>query len=156
MRSRIDFCFEMNGLRRVEAGKAAAGRTLRNSTLLPGEYSSTCSKGGQGAGGSFDASGYNTGMVIHTFAFRWKAGVREEEKLRAIAAIRGLQGKIPGLLETWVGVNFSPRSQGYELGGTMKFADRAALEAYGGHPVHQELLQWLMPLIDPVEVDFEA
>ena len=95
-------------------------------------------------------------MVVHTFAFRWKAGVREDQKLRAMAEIRGLQGKIPGLLETWVGVNFSPRSQGYELGGTMKFADRAALEAYGGHPVHQELLQWLMPLIDPVEVDFEA
>ncbi len=80
-------------------------------------------------------------MIVHTFAFRWKTGVREDQKLRAIAAIRGLQGQIPGLLETSVGVNFSPRSQ---------------LDAYGGHPVHQELLQWLMPLIDPVEVDFEA
>jgi hypothetical protein len=100
--------------------------------------------------------GYNTYMVVHTFAFRWKAGVREDQKLRAIAAIRGLQGKIPGLLETSVGVNFSPRSQGYELGGVMKFADRPALDAYGGHPIHQELLQWLMPLIDPIEVDFEA
>ena len=95
-------------------------------------------------------------MIIHTFAFRWKAGVREGQKLRAIAAIRGLQGQIPGLLETSVGVNFSPRSQGYELGGAMKFADRPALEAYGRHPVHQELLQWLMPMIDPIEVDFEA
>jgi hypothetical protein len=100
--------------------------------------------------------GYNACMIIHTFAFRWKTGVREDQKLRAIAAIRGLQGQIPGLLETSVGVNFSPRSQGYELGGLMKFADRSALDAYGGHPVHQELLQWLMPLIDPVEVDFEA
>ena len=95
-------------------------------------------------------------MVIHTFAFRWKAGVREDQKLRAMAEIRGLLGKIPGLLETLVGVNFSPRSQGYELGGVMKFDNRAALEAYGGHPVHRALLQWLMPLIDPVEVDFEA
>jgi Stress responsive A/B Barrel Domain len=100
--------------------------------------------------------GYNAGMIIHTFAFRWKAGVREEQKLRAIAEIGRLQGQIPGLLETSVGVNFSPRSQGYELGGVMKFADRSALEAYGGHPVHQKLLQWLMPLIDPIEVDFEA
>jgi hypothetical protein len=53
-------------------------------------------------------------------------------------------------------VNFSPRSQGYELGGVMKFANRTALEAYSSHPAHQELLAWLMPLIDPVEVDFEA
>jgi Stress responsive A/B Barrel Domain len=95
-------------------------------------------------------------MVIHTFAFRWKPGVTEEQKQRVIAAIKNLQGKIPGLEETWVGVNFSPRSQGYALGGVMKFASRTALEAYGGHPAHQELLAWLMPLIDPVEVDFES
>ena len=100
--------------------------------------------------------GYNAGIVVHTFAFRWKPGVREDQKVRALAEIRGLQGKIPGLLETWVGVNVSPRSQGYELGGVMKFADRSALDAYGTHPVHQKLLQWLMPLIDPLEVDFEA
>jgi hypothetical protein len=100
--------------------------------------------------------GYNACMVVHTFAFRWKTGVRDDQKLRAIAEIRRLQGQIPGLLETWVGVNFSPRSQEYALGGAMKFADRSALESYGGHPIHQELLRWLMPLIDPIEVDFEA
>jgi hypothetical protein len=95
-------------------------------------------------------------MVIHTFAFRWKPGITEELRQRVVDAIRGLQGRIPGLMETWVGVNFSPRSQGYELGGVMQFADRAALEAYGGHPAHQELLGWLRPLIEAVEVDFEA
>jgi Stress responsive A/B Barrel Domain len=95
-------------------------------------------------------------MVIHTFAFRWKPGVTPDQKQRVIVAIRGLQGQIPGLLETWVGQNISPRSQGYELGGVMKFNDRATFEAYNSHPVHQELLSWLLPLIDPVEVDFEC
>jgi len=95
-------------------------------------------------------------MVIHTFAFRWKPGVTQEQKLRVQSEIRALQGQIPGLLETWVGANFSPRSQGYALGGVMKFADRAALEAYGPSPAHQKLLAWLMPLIEPVEVDFEV
>ncbi len=102
------------------------------------------------------AVGYHTGMVVHTFAFRWKAGVREDQKVRALAEIRGLQGQIPGLLETWVGVNVSSRSQGYELGGVMKFSDRSALDTYGAHPIHQRLLQWLMPLIDALEIDFEA
>jgi hypothetical protein len=97
-----------------------------------------------------------TGMVIHTFAFRWKSGVTEEQKLRARTEIRALQGQIPGLLETYVGVNFSPRGQGYELGGVMKFADRAALEAYERCPVHQKLLEWLVLLIEPMEVDFEV
>jgi hypothetical protein len=95
-------------------------------------------------------------MVIHIFAFRWKPGVSDEQRQRVIAAIRNLKGRIPGLEETWVGTNFSPRSLGYELGGVMKFADPAALESYSGHPAHQELLTWLMPLIEPLEVDFET
>ncbi len=93
-------------------------------------------------------------MYIHTFAFRWKPGVSEEQKLHARVEIRNLQGQIPGLLETWVGVNISPRSQGYELGGVMKFTDKAALLAYPTQPAHLKLISWLMPLIDPIEVDF--
>jgi Stress responsive A/B Barrel Domain len=62
----------------------------------------------------------------------------------------------PRILETNVGVNFSPRSLGYEFAGVMKFADRAAMDAYNTHPVHLELLSWLIPLIEPIEVDFEA
>jgi hypothetical protein len=95
-------------------------------------------------------------MYIHMFAFRWKQGVTEEQKERVMAEIRGLQGKIPGLLETAVGVNISPRGQGYELGGVMKFANKASLDGYGPHSVHQKLVGWLMPLIEPVEVDFEV
>ena len=37
----------------------------------------------------------------------------------------------------------------------MKFADQAALDAYGPHPIHQQLLSWLIPLIEPIEVDFD-
>ena len=93
-------------------------------------------------------------MYIHMFAFRWKPGVTEVQKTRVRIEIRNLQGQIPGLLETWVGTNISPRSLGYELGGVMKFADEASLLAYPTHPVHVKLVSWLMPLIEPVEVDF--
>jgi stress responsive alpha/beta barrel protein len=95
-------------------------------------------------------------MHIHMFAFRWKPGVSEAQKSRVRREIRNLQGQIPGLLETWVGTNFSHRSLGYELGGVMKFADEASLLAYPAHPVHVKLVDWLMPLIEPVEVDFDT
>jgi hypothetical protein len=94
-------------------------------------------------------------MYIHMFAFRFKAGVTEEHKEHVVNEIRKLQSEIPGVLETWVGRNGSPRGNGYELGGVMKFADKAACDAYGTHPVHQKLLSWLIPLIEPIEVDFE-
>lgn len=95
-------------------------------------------------------------MYIHMFAFRWKPDVTEAQKQRVIAEIRKLQGQIPGLLETSVGVNISSRGQGYELGGVMKFSDKASLDAYSPHPVHQKLVSWLMPLIEAIEVDFET
>jgi hypothetical protein len=93
---------------------------------------------------------------MHVFAFRWNPGLTEEQKQRAITEIRQLLGQIPGLLDTWVGKNFSPHGQGYQLGGVMKFANRQSLDAYGPHPVHQELLGWLLPLIEPLELDFVA
>jgi Stress responsive A/B Barrel Domain len=94
-------------------------------------------------------------MYIHMFAFRFKAGATEEQKDRVVAEIRNLKSEIPEVLESWVGRNDSPRGQGYELGGVMKFRDKAACETYGAHPVHQELLVWLMPQIEPIEVDFK-
>ena len=93
-------------------------------------------------------------MIIHTFAFRWKPAVTDIQKRQALQEIRALQGQIPGLIETLAGVNISPRSQGYELGGVMKFASKESFERYGPHPAHQKLVSWLVPLIEPVEIDF--
>jgi Stress responsive A/B Barrel Domain len=93
-------------------------------------------------------------MYIHMFAFHLKPGVTEEQKSRMLREIGALEKQIPGLLETYVGKNDSPRGQGFAIGGVMKFPDKAAMEAYNAHPVHQALLEWLLPLIDPIEVDF--
>jgi hypothetical protein len=94
-------------------------------------------------------------MFVHMFIFRWKPEVTEEQKARVIPAIHALQGQIPGLVETLVGANVSSKSPGYALGGVMKFTDKAAYDAYGPHPAHAALLEWLMPLIDAVEADFQ-
>ena len=93
-------------------------------------------------------------MYIHMFAFRMKPGVSLEQKLRMLTEIRALKTQIPEILESWVGCNESPRGGGYELGGAMKFASRESFEKYGPHPVHQKLVSWLMPLIEPLEIDF--
>jgi antibiotic biosynthesis monooxygenase (ABM) superfamily enzyme len=95
-------------------------------------------------------------MFIHMFSFRWKPGITEDQKQRILREISALQSQIPGILDSAIGFNTSPRGQDYEFGGMMKFADRATYEAYNAHPVHQQLLTWLLPLIDPMEVDFEV
>ena len=94
--------------------------------------------------------------VFHIFAFQWKQGTTEADKQRATREIRAFQGVIPGLLQTHVGPNLSPRGNGYTFGGVMQFTNQAALDAYVKHPAHQALLAWLMPLIVAVELDLRA
>jgi Stress responsive A/B Barrel Domain len=93
-------------------------------------------------------------MYFHVFAFRWKPEATEALQQRATEAILAFQGNIEGLIDVHVGQNDSPRGQGYAFVGVMRFTDRAAMEAYNVHPLHLELLEWLVPLIEAVELDF--
>jgi hypothetical protein len=94
--------------------------------------------------------------VFHVFAFQWKQGTSEAQKDRATKEIAAFQGLIPGLLQTHVGLNISPRGKGYTFGGIMQFKDKASLDTYVQHPAHQALLAWLIPLIDAIELDLRA
>jgi len=97
-----------------------------------------------------------SGSVFHVFAFRWKPETSEAQKDKAAKEIAAFQGQIPGLLQTHVGPNISPRGKGYTFGGIMQFKDKASLDAYVQHPAHQALLVWLVPLIDAIELDLRA
>lgn len=95
-------------------------------------------------------------MFVHIFGFRWNEGTTEKQKARARKDILAFRNAIPGLHGVHVGQNVSPRGRGYEFAGLMTFTDRAAFEAYTTHPMHMALLDWLVPLIEPVELDFQA
>lgn len=95
-------------------------------------------------------------MYLHVFLFKWKPEATEALRARAAKDIAALQGQIPGLLEAHVGQNESPRANGHSFGGVMMFESREAFQAYVPHPVHAALGSWLMPLIEPTEMDFPA
>jgi len=94
--------------------------------------------------------------VFHIFAFQWEPDASEAQKDKAAREIAAFQGQIPGLLQTHVGPNISPRGKGYTFGGIMQFKDKAALDSYVRHPAHQALLAWLVPIIDAIELDLRA
>ena len=98
----------------------------------------------------------DSATVFHVFAFQWKPGTSDAQKEKARKDILAFQGVIPGLLQTHVGPNISPRGKGYTFGGIMQFKDEASLNAYVKHPAHQALLAWLVPLIDAIELDLGA
>jgi len=96
-------------------------------------------------------------MVMHTFLFQWEPHATPADKERAAKKIRGFQDVIPGLIESSYNANISPRSQGFTHGGIMKFESASALQDYFVNPVHQELVDWLMPLLSAAaELDYEV
>jgi hypothetical protein len=76
-----------------------------------------------------------------------------EHRLRAADEVRAFHGVVPGLLTLSVGDNQAANNGGYDFGGCLGFADEAAYHAYCDHPLHVQLLDWLVPLIDAIELD---
>ena len=96
-------------------------------------------------------------MVEHLVLFKWKDGVSAEAIESAVDGLKGLRHRIPGIIDLTCGDNFSDRNQGFQTGLVVRFQDREALEAYGPHPLHQEVVQNLISPIraDVLAVDYE-
>ena len=86
----------------------------------------------------------------HLVLFKLKPEATEEQKQAALEALKGLNGAVPGIVDLTVGINFSDRGQGFEIGLFVRFTDRAALEAYGPHPAHQAVVR---DFINPIKAD---
>jgi hypothetical protein len=92
-------------------------------------------------------------MVEHIVLFRWTEEASQEAMDSAVAELRGLKGKIAGIVDLSCGANFSDWAKGYTHGLVVRLTDRAALEAYGLHPEHQCVLQ---NFINPIRADILA
>ncbi len=86
----------------------------------------------------------------HLVLFKLKPEATTEQKSDALNALKTLKEAVPGVVDLSVGINFSDRSQGFEIGLFVRFTDRAALEAYGPHPAHQAVVR---DFINPIKAD---
>lgn len=74
-----------------------------------------------------------------------------------IAMLKELKKEINGIIDIQAGQNLSKRSKGFELGLTVRFENIKALEEYGPHPKHQEIVRYLekIGLVDMIILDFQ-
>ena len=98
--------------------------------------------------------GYPHRMLIHVVCFRYRADVdvssRADHRKR-LAALRGLAG----VLDLQVGEDIVHSARSYDTALIVKFADRAALDAYQKDPLHVPVAQHGVSLCDSiVAVDF--
>jgi hypothetical protein len=105
---------------------------------------------------STSEAGRERAMVRHILLYRPRPGTAAETLASAIAAFRGMAGKIEGLVGFEYGTNNS--SQGLNHGlthvVTLTFESVAARDAYLHHPEHQNFNDWVraLNLLDEVLV----
>jgi hypothetical protein len=89
-------------------------------------------------------------MVHHVVLFRFRPDLPRGSVEAVFDQLRGLQQSIPGLIAFQGGAYNSPEglSQGFTHGFTMTFADPAARDAYLPHPLHQAVVETLLPMLE--------
>ncbi|NHM33084.1 Dabb family protein [Neobacillus terrae] len=95
-------------------------------------------------------------MVEHMVLLKFSPSTTNEQKEEVIHRTLLLKEQIPGIVDIQQGFNFSSRSQGFEMGLTVRFEDKSSLENYGPHPAHQAVFNFLkeIGLVDLIIVDF--
>ncbi|WP_273852429.1 Dabb family protein [Guptibacillus spartinae] len=97
-------------------------------------------------------------MIEHVVLFKFSDETTVEQKEEGMRRLLKVKDKIPGIVDIQSGNNFSDRSQGFESGLTVRFESKEALEAYGPHPAHQEVVAYLkeVGMTDVLALDFEC
>ena len=97
-------------------------------------------------------------MIDHLVSIKLKPSTTPQQRQDLLAGLRGLRDQVPGVVDLTAGENFSERAQGFEIGVMVRFADRAALDAYGPHPAHQKVVQELLLPIreDIIVLDYDS
>lgn len=92
-------------------------------------------------------------MVKHIVLYTLKEGVDKDEAVKLIASVlEPLVGQIPGLRHLEIRRAFN----GMDYALYSEFDSREALEAYAGHPLHQQAKGHFFHLLDSrVAADYE-
>jgi hypothetical protein len=87
----------------------------------------------------------------HIVLLKVRPEVSPDEVKKTFEPLAALKGQIPGLLSFSGGPNTSPegRTQGYNYGFVMDFADSAARDAYLTDPRHQQAAAGIRGIREP-------
>ena len=83
--------------------------------------------------------------VLHVVTVKWKAEATEEQKKAATDGLKTMVGAVPGIKNVWLKTErLQPREYNYVF--AIEFESRAAADAYGEHPAHDEWYKVYMPI----------
>jgi hypothetical protein len=89
-------------------------------------------------------------QIKHVVIMKFKPSTPPEKVREIFAALAGLRGRIPGLLDFSGGPYASPEglNNGFTHGFIMTFADAASRDGYIPHSEHEKVKQLIFPELD--------
>ncbi|MEF3301994.1 Dabb family protein [Paenibacillus sp. GYB003] len=96
-------------------------------------------------------------MIDHIVLVKFGPSTTPEQLAEVVSRFKALRGHLTGVVDLQAGLNFSDKSQGHQVVLSVRFENRAALEAYGPNPRHQEVAAFIREVgrVDSIVVDFE-
>ncbi len=83
--------------------------------------------------------------IIHISIIKWKEGVSEADKAKAMLGVKKMAMQIPGIKNIWLKpVRVQPRD--FDTVFVIEFKDQAAADLYREHPAHEEWLKIFLPI----------
>ena len=92
-------------------------------------------------------------MVKHIVLFKLKD---KNDRQKALDALNSMKGRIEGLLNLETGEDFLSSERSYDIALICTLQDRAALDFYQAHPIHQPVKKIMHAIRESsVSVDYE-
>ncbi|MCL2370446.1 MAG: Dabb family protein [Firmicutes bacterium] len=93
-------------------------------------------------------------MVKHIVLFKLKD---QADRQKAIEVLSSMKGMIEGMIDLEVGEDFLASERSYDIALITAHTDRAALDFYQAHPVHQPVKKVMHAIRESsIAVDFEV
>ncbi len=94
-------------------------------------------------------------MLTHIVCWKYKAETSREKREEHIAKLRNLPSVIPNIISFNIGFDVLQLERSFDTGLVAVYPDRAALDAYTIHPLHQEAANFGKQIAEKVvSVDF--
>ncbi|MGG1553841.1 Dabb family protein [Paenibacillus ferrarius] len=96
-------------------------------------------------------------MIDHIVLVKFGASTTQEQMQEVCDRYKALRAHVTGVVDIQAGINFSEKNKGYQVVLSVRFEDRAALEAYGPNPEHQAVAAFIREVgrEDSLIVDIE-
>ncbi|OPH49619.1 stress protein [Paenibacillus ferrarius] len=96
-------------------------------------------------------------MIDHIVLVKFGETTTDAQMQEVADRFKALKTHLTGIVDIQAGINFSEKNKGYQVVLSVRFEDKAALEAYGPNPEHQAVAAYIREVgrVDSLIVDIE-